>query len=499
MKLASFVPVAALTRRSMGWTRSVQPPGRPNIIIFVFDAWSAFNVSLYGYGRETMPNLARFAERAAVYHHHYTTGTFTPPGTASLLTGTYPWSHRAFQLGSGIIDRYADKQIFSVLKDAHATCGYSQNKLVDKFLFQMEESLDAHIPIGSFSAQHRYLYNLPIFKNDGQVAFASFEDNIFQEGGGFDASLFFGPAFRTKTLYDRTVLTNLFQQDYPRGVPDSAELFLLEEVVDGALNTLEHSRQPALVYMHFFPPHEPYTPKAGCFQKFRNDTFISDISGPHPLSLDNKKKGTLRAEQRFYDEYLLSWDDEFGRVYDYLDASGLLDNSYIFITSDHGQIHDRGESGHMTSLLFEPLMHVPLVVSRPGQKVREDIYTNTSHVDLLPTIAALSGNPIPEWAEGEVLPGLGGSENIDRSIFVLDAKSNSSFMPLRKYSLSLTRSRFRLTRYQYPQYEGYEFYDLDADPGEKQDLYGSLPTAARDMQAEMLDRISDVNQQYMRK
>ncbi len=68
------------------------------MVVIVFDAFSAYNISLYGYQRETTPNIARWAERAVVYHNHNAGGNFTIPGTASLLTGTYPWTHRAFGL-----------------------------------------------------------------------------------------------------------------------------------------------------------------------------------------------------------------------------------------------------------------------------------------------------------------------------------------------------------------------------------------------------------------
>ena len=66
----------------------------PNVIVFVLDAFSAFDISLYGYQRETTPNIARLAERAVVYHNHYSGGNFTTPGTASLLSGMLPWKHR---------------------------------------------------------------------------------------------------------------------------------------------------------------------------------------------------------------------------------------------------------------------------------------------------------------------------------------------------------------------------------------------------------------------
>ncbi len=62
----------------------------PNIIVLVFDAMSADNLSLYGYRRETSPNFERLAQRSNVYHSHYSAGSFTTSGTASLLTGLYP-------------------------------------------------------------------------------------------------------------------------------------------------------------------------------------------------------------------------------------------------------------------------------------------------------------------------------------------------------------------------------------------------------------------------
>src|SRR5262245_3743808 len=69
--------------------------GKPNILIFVFDAMSARHLSLCGYPRRTTPNLEKFAERASVYHTHFSASNFTTSGTASMLTGLYPWTHRA--------------------------------------------------------------------------------------------------------------------------------------------------------------------------------------------------------------------------------------------------------------------------------------------------------------------------------------------------------------------------------------------------------------------
>ena len=72
-----------------------QSSAHPNILVVLFDALSAEHLSLYDYPRHTSPNLDHFAEGATVYHNHHSAGNYTTPSTASLFTGTYPWTHRA--------------------------------------------------------------------------------------------------------------------------------------------------------------------------------------------------------------------------------------------------------------------------------------------------------------------------------------------------------------------------------------------------------------------
>jgi membrane-anchored protein YejM (alkaline phosphatase superfamily) len=97
----------------------------PNIVILVLDALSAENMSLHGYARATTPNLERFAQRATVYNRHYASGNFTTPGTASLLTGVYPWTHHAIN-GSGLIARNMAINLFGSGKQ-YFRLAFSQN------------------------------------------------------------------------------------------------------------------------------------------------------------------------------------------------------------------------------------------------------------------------------------------------------------------------------------------------------------------------------------
>jgi arylsulfatase A-like enzyme len=287
---------------------------------------------------------------------------------------------------------------------------------------------------------------------------------------------------------------------YPHGVPDATEYFLLPDVVDGAIDLLRGIQQPSLVYFHFYPPHEPYTPTREFFNSFA-DGWRPTVKPVHELSDKKFAAETLHRERQYYDEFIATWDQEAARLFQYLSASGLMDNSYVILTSDHGEMFERGELGHWTPLLYDPVVHVPLIVWAPGQASRTDVHSPTSGVDLLPTIAHLTGNPIPGWVEGRLLPGLGGEADEQRSIFSMDAKSNSSFGALRNFSMSLTRDRHRLMYFSYPkdQYEKFEFYDLDADPEELKDLYPSHPLLAGEMQEELLNKIHMVNRPFEQK
>ena len=497
LKLISLTPAGIYSRPISKIAGNITDTTRKNVILLVFDAWSQPHVSLYGYRRRTMPNLEAFAKHATVYHNHYSTATFTVPGTGSLLTGLYPWSHRALQLGGGLQASHVNHSIFSALSSTHSTLAFTQNKFADQILNQLD--LDEHVEYWKFNAQTTNFYGTRFLARDPRITFATFEDNLIQKGEGFDSSLFFGPLFRLFITYNRLQKEKLYGRDYPRGLPDTTELYLLPDIVDGGIGLLKQIQQPSLAYLHFYPPHDPYRPTAEFFDRFA-DGWRAPTRPIHDLSEKKYDAEKLLTEHQHYDEFVASWDQETGRLYQFLWDSGLLENSYIFITSDHGDLFERGELGHWTKTIYDPVIHVPLIVLQPGQTERKDVYTMTSSVDLLPTIAHLTGNPAPAWGEGKLLPELGGTPDDGRSHFAMDAKYGSSFGPLVNYSMSLTREGHRLTYYCYPKddYQRFEFYDIDADLGELKDLYPGQPALAMQMKDELLQKVTDVNQPFRR-
>ena len=491
LKLLGLAPLAGFLHPLQSLMAAPASPNSFNILILVFDAWSGHHLPIYGYPRETMPNVNSFANHAIVYHSHASAGTFTVPGTASILTGLYPWSHRALQLYGTIIRAHATHHMFSALRASDSTLAYTQNKWADLIVDQARQDIDTYIRSGGFDLQ-KPLYESPFLKNDDYAAFSSFDVDFIRGG-----SLFLSPIRRLFQERSRLGQESQYKDTYPNGLPDTINgLFTMKDVVDGAINTLGQIKQPTLAYLHFYPPHDPYAPTAEFLDKFVNDGYHLPKKPVHPVTQQTDHSDPEEMTL-LYDQYLASWDAEVSRLFDFLGSSGLTRNSYIFVTSDHGETFERGDIGHFTRLIFDPLIHVPLFVSMPGQTGRQDIYSRTSNVDLLPTLAHLTGNPVPNWAEGTILPGLGGVGEQNRSIFVLDAKQNSSFEPLTQYSASLTKGDYRLTYYVYPpKIQRFELYNLAEDPEELSNLFSKAGSVAKPMQDELLNTILEADRPY---
>jgi N-acetylglucosamine-6-sulfatase len=158
--------------------------------------------------------------------------------------------------------------------------------------------------------------------------------------------------------------------------------------------------------------------------------------------------------------------------------------------------------GHLTPLLYEPLLHIPLLISRPGQHTREDVFAPTNNVDILPTLLQLTGQPIPEWIEGQVLPPFSEQPpDEERSIFAVEAKSNPKLAPLtRKVTVAMIKESNKLIYYiGYPDLEDqHELYNLADDPQELNNLYNSEKSLAALMQAELEEKLRQVNIPYDR-
>ena len=208
---------------------------------------------------------------------------------------------------------------------------------------------------------------------------------------------------------------------------------------------------------------------------------------------DGSTYNNLITRRNNYDEYIANVDAAFGVLIDALSKQDILDTSIVVVTSDHGQLFERGVHGHTTPLLYEPVIHVPLILSLPGQTSRNDIFTPVSSADILPTLSALTGHEVPSWCDGEVLPGFSIDTANERSkpVLSIEAKSNSAFTPLQKATISMRKGTSKLiytTGYGFDDW--FELYDIHSDPEELQNLYAD-DALSRNLRAELLTQLEE--------
>jgi arylsulfatase A-like enzyme len=482
--------------------------GQPkNVLIVVYDAWSAHNVPLYGYARDTMPHLTRLAEKAVVYHNHLAGGNFTTPGTATMLTGAYPWTHRAFSLNETIDKRFLTdddhrpQNIFRAFPNHHRLA-YTHNPYANVLLRQMVDEIEELIkPEELFFYFNRFLSTL--FENDDDIAYLSWLRTFESRRENSTNSLFLSQLLGPVMEKIRQEKVKKYADQFPRGVPSVKDnYFLLEHATDSLANTLIKGPRPFMGYLHFLPPHTPYCTRLDFYQHFKKDGYQTPDK-PRILLSENEPLNVVENLRRQYDEYLLYVDHEFNRLYGLLEAAGLLEDTWLILTSDHGEMFERGTLKHTTITMYQPVIHVPLLIFEPGRKQREDIYLPTNGVDLLPTLLQITGQAVPPGYEGAALPPYASPDLLsERSTYSMRIKKNAKYAPITQGSIVMVKDFKKLSYYfGYPELEPLggelvELYDLEQDSEELHNLVQDEKRVAAEMVTELKEKLDQVNQQY---
>jgi len=266
--------------------------------------------------------------------------------------------------------------------------------------------------------------------------------------------------------------------------------------MDWIYDQLQNMVQPHLAYIHLWPPHDPCRARKEFVDKFL-DHWNPPGKEPHVFSQGHSDE-LLLENRRLYDEYLAYVDYEFGRLYDALNKAGILEKTILILTSNHGEMFERGIYGHITPALFEPVIHIPLLISIPGQTTRKDIYTPSSNTDLLPTILSLIGSEIPDWIEGIALSlDSANSEYLD--IFAMDSGHIAKNGSFDRGSIALIRDPYKLVRYF--GYDGlenrYELYNLQNDPEEFENRHILEPAVAEELTVALSMKLDQVNRSIL--
>jgi arylsulfatase A-like enzyme len=184
--------------------------------------------------------------------------------------------------------------------------------------------------------------------------------------------------------------------------------------------------------------------------------------------------------QRYIKDYLRcvdSVDENVGRVLDYLDQSGLADNTIVIYTSDQGFY--LGEHGwYDKRWMYEESLRTPLLVRWPGkikpESVRDEIVSN---LDFAPTMLAAAGAEVPADMQGEsMLPILLGQPAPDwRKEFYYHYYEWPQPHRVEPH-YGVRTDRHKLIRYY--RTDEWELFDLVQDPGEMKSVYDDPQYAA---------------------
>lgn len=177
--------------------------------------------------------------------------------------------------------------------------------------------------------------------------------------------------------------------------------------------------------------------------------------------------------QRYMHDYVSvihSIDRNVGRVLDYLEKSGLLENTLVVYTSDQGFY--MGEHGWFDKrFMYEESFRTPLLMRLPGGK-RGDIVQMVQNIDYAPTILDLAGTEIPDDIQGVSLLPLLRSEKPKewrKSLYYHYYEFPAEHAVKRHYGVRT--ERYKLIHY-YNDIDEWELFDMERDPSEMHNLYG---------------------------
>ncbi|MGQ0640174.1 MAG: sulfatase-like hydrolase/transferase [Gemmatimonadaceae bacterium] len=291
--------------------------GTPNVLLLVLDTVRALSLSVYGYARPTSPTLERLAARGVRFDRAVATAPWTLPTHSSLFTGRY--AHEMTAAYDVPLDRK-----FPTLAERLTTLGY----------------LTAGI-----AANTRYCsYEFGVTRG-----FGYYRD--------YDVSL---PEMVRSSALSRVVAFWFLRRRGRYSVPGRLGAERMNErflawLDDEGRRTPE---RPFFAFINYFDAHDPYEPPAPY------DTMFSGREPPTRISEAGAfTKEEVQGLRDSYDASIAYLDSKLGELFAALERRGLLENTVIIVTADHGEeFNEHGQMNHGNTLYF-PGLHVPLIIA----------------------------------------------------------------------------------------------------------------------------------------
>lgn len=412
---------------------------KPNIVVFVLDQLRADQLHCYGNPRETSPNIDRLASRGTLFTTFNTVTPWTSPSFSSLYTSLYPSKHGVtlfWRPGMPLLNKDTP-----LLAENLQNAGYYTAAFVDNSL-------------GGY----------PI------------------NGSGFDEYYKGG-----RPAVDITIRSGSRGNELG---PDPATVAHVLQWLD----THHNESQPFFLYVHFIDPHSPYNPppqddifKSDAYPYLTNTGYDMVRGALFRLAMTGDQKAIDRLYQ-LYDGKIHYIDRYVGEILARLKSMGLDENTYVLLTSDHGEMLYSHPKDFLTfdhRSLYNPVLHIPLIVVGPEIPASKRIDALASNIDTAPTILALAGAQPLSDAEGHSLVPLiqGKVSSVNPYLFAEEDVE----IPER----SVRTNRYKLIRNLWTEQE--QLFDMQTDPGELHDISKENPAVVKQLH-EQLDGWMRVNE-----
>jgi arylsulfatase A-like enzyme len=439
----------------------------PNILLIMTDQQRADFTAAGGFGLDTMPFVDSLAARGTAFSGAYTSYPACVPARTSLLTGRFPTAHRVRQNSNAGAATFAED-----LLDVVRKAGYSTHFVGKPHMHRGPDDFDS--------------FRGPYMHTTGPEADRGAED------AEFDAWL-----------------RNLDHGVHPEPTPFPLERQLPYRIASGAIEAMDEAdpERPMFLWASFPEPHNPYQVPEPYFGLFPEDEVPDRLAGPEAIA---RKSGKYRWLRELIEEKRPGYDDGWRRYRaNYLGMLRLLDdqihrlvehlgpraeNTVIVFLADHGDYVGEYGLQRKGAGMPECLMRIPLQFTGPGiaaQPRRDEL---VSMVDVLPTLCALAGTPVPEGVQGRSLaPLLAGQDPPPGEFDSIYAElgyggvaygaderpplhfsyQGRSFDELNSVTQSGGQRMVRMGRHKLlMDGDGVgELYDLDADPAELSNLF----------------------------
>ncbi len=374
-----------LTDRGLQSQENAQPmpaAGSPNVLLIVMDTVAAGHSSVNGYDQATTTTLLDVAERGIRFDAAQAGAPWTLPSHATMFTAQ--WMH---DLGVGWLTPLGNTHptlAEFLVKQGYATAGFVANTPY--------AARDSGLSRG-FTIYRDYIFpKLTVFKRTALVnrvlvtatSVLQFLDDQFEVSLAGD----FFQTVRTWLDADRKTAAHVNK-----------------ELLDWLSDRPQPDR-PFFAFLNYFDAHYPYQIPAGRFHRFgglpADSRQVAMIEHWGELDKNPLEPEEVQFAAKAYDDCIADLDEQIGILIDRLRKRGVLENTWVIITADHGESfgEHKGVFCHGTSV-YQTEVHVPLVILPPGGKPVKRVVTEAVSLrDLAATIVDVTGQ-----AKGSPFPG----------------------------------------------------------------------------------------------